>query len=216
MKFGVLGTGIVGQTIGSKLAKLGHKVMLGSRSADNEKALAWAKETGAGASQGSFADAASFGELVFNCTLGTASIDALRLAGASNLADKILIDVANPLDFSKGMPPSLFVFGEDSLAERIQREFPATRVVKSLNTVNCLVMVEPSRVPGEHDVFMSGNDAGAKSSVAILLKEEFGWKNVVDLGDISTARGTEAYLMLWLRFWQATGTGDLNIHLAKA
>lgn len=215
MKFGVLGTGMVGQTIATKLVMLGHEVMLGSRSADNEKALAWARETGERASQGTFADAAGFGELIFNCTLGAASIEALKLAGASNLADKILVDVANPLDFSKGMPPTLFVFGEDSLAERIQREFPATRVVKTLNTINCLVMVEPTRVPGEHDVFISGNDAGAKAHVTNLLKEGFGWKNVVDLGDLSTARGTEAYLILWIRFWQATGTGDLNIHLVK-
>jgi predicted dinucleotide-binding enzyme len=216
MKIGVLGTGMVGQTIASKLVTLGHEVMLGSRSAGNEKALAWAREAGDRASQGRFADAAAFGELIFNCTLGTASLEALKLAGASNLADKILIDVANPLDFSKGMPPTLFVFGEDSLAERIQREFPTTHVVKTLNTINCLVMVEPSRVPGEHDVFMSGNDADAKAQVTKLLKEGFGWKSVVDLGDISTARGTEAYLMLWVRFWQATGTGDLNIHLVKA
>lgn len=215
MKFGVLGTGMVGQTIATKLVMLGHEVMLGSRRADNEKALAWARETGERASQGTFADAAGFGELIFNCTLGAASIEALKLAGASNLADKILVDVANPLDFSKGMPPTLFVFGEDSLAERIQREFPATRVVKTLNTINCLVMVEPTRVPGEHDVFISGNDAGAKAHVTNLLKEGFGWKNVVDLGDLSTARGTEAYLILWIRFWQATGTGDLNIHLVK-
>jgi predicted dinucleotide-binding enzyme len=213
MKLGVLGTGMVGNTIASKLVALGHDVVMGSRDATNEKAAAWAEKSGGRA--GSFADAARHGDMLWNCTAGAASLEALRLAGADNLAGKILVDLANPLDFSKGMPPSLSVCNTDSLGEQIQREFPAARVVKTLNTVNHHVMVDPMRVRGgEHTVFVSGNDADAKAAVIGLLRE-FGWQDVVDLGDITTARGPEAYLLFWLRLWQATGTGDINIKLVR-
>lgn len=216
MKIGVFGTGMVGKSIAAKLVERGHEVKMGSRTADNENAAAWVAEAGKKASQGTFADAAAFGELVFNCTSGGASIEVVRAAGAESLAGKILIDVANPLDFSKGMPPMLSIFNDDSLGERIQRELPDTRVVKALNTINANIMVDPARVPGEHDVFVSGNDAEAKARVASLLKEEFGWKNVIDLGDIGTARGTESYLPLWLRLWGALGTPDFNIKVVVA
>lgn len=215
MKIAVLGTGMVGETIASKLVALGHEVKMGSRSANNEKAAAWVKKAGAKASQGTFADAATFGELLFNCTLGTASLEALEAAGKQNLKGKVLVDTSNPLDFSKGMPPSLFTPSNDSLGERIQRAFPELKVVKSLNTINANVMVEPSRVPGEHAVFVSGNDAEAKRQVKQLLTEGFGWKQVIDLGDITTSRGTESYLMLWLRLWGALGTPDFNISIVK-
>jgi predicted dinucleotide-binding enzyme len=215
MKISVLGTGMVGETIASKLVALGHEVKMGSRSANNEKAAAWVKKAGAKASQGTFADAAAFGELLFNCTLGTGSLEALEAAGKQNLKGKILVDTSNPLDFSKGMPPSLFTPSNDSLGERIQRAFPELKVVKSLNTINANVMVEPSRVPGEHAVFVSGNDAEAKRQVKQLLTEGFGWKQVIDLGDITTSRGTESYLMLWLRLWGALGTPDFNISIVK-
>ena len=215
MKIAVLGTGMVGETIASKLVALGHEVKMGSRSANNEKAAAWVKKAGAKASQGTFADAAAFGELLFNCTLGTGSLEALEAAGKQNLKGKILVDTSNPLDFSKGMPPSLFTPSNDSLGERIQRAFPELKVVKSLNTINANVMVEPSRVPGEHAVFVSGNDAEAKRQVKQLLTEGFGWKQVIDLGDITTSRGTESYLMLWLRLWGALGTPDFNISIVK-
>jgi predicted dinucleotide-binding enzyme len=215
MKIAVFGTGMVGNTIASKLVSLGHEVRMGSRSANNEKAVAWVKEAGAHASQGTFADAAGFGEVIFNCTLGNATLDALEAAGAGALEGKILIDISNPLDFSQGMPPSLFVFGRDSLGEQIQRKFPKTKVVKALNTINCYIMVDPSRVPGEHATFVSGNDADAKQKVTEILRGGFGWKQVIDLGDISTARGTEAYLMLWLRLWGALGTPDFNISVIK-
>jgi predicted dinucleotide-binding enzyme len=215
MKIAVFGTGMVGNTIGSKLVSLGHEVKMGSRSANNEKAAAWVKEAGPHASQGTFAEAASFGEIIFNCTKGDATLAALRAAGAKALEGKVLVDISNPLDFSKGMPPSLFVFGTDSLGEQIQREFPNTRVVKALNTINCYVMVDPSRVPGEHATFVSGNDAEAKQKVTEILRGWFGWKQVIDLGDITTARGTEAYLMLWLRLWGALGTPDFNVQIVK-
>ncbi|HEX9302919.1 MAG TPA: NAD(P)-binding domain-containing protein [Thermoanaerobaculia bacterium] len=211
MKFGVLGSGMVGQAIAGKLVSLGHQVKMGSRSATNEKAAAWVKSAGKGASQGTFADAAGFGEIVFNCTAGAGSLDALQAAGAQKLTDKILVDVANPLDFSHGMPPTLFISNDDSLAERIQAAFPETKVVKALNTVNANVMVNPGRVPGETDVFVSGNDAGAKAQVTRILKDEFGWTSVIDLGDVKAARGTESYLHLWLRLLGALKTADFNV-----
>jgi predicted dinucleotide-binding enzyme len=216
VKIGILGTGMVGKTIASKLVELGHEVRMGSRAAGNENAVAWATEAGEGASEGAFADAAGFGEVVFNCTAGGASLDALKAAGDTNLAGKLLIDVANPLDFSHGMPPSLSVCNTDSLGERIQRAFPATRVVKALNTVNCDVMVEPARVPGEHIVFVCGNDAEAKEK-AVRLLSEFGWRveRVLDLGDITAARSTEMYLPLWLNLMGQLGTLHFNIELAR-
>lgn len=212
MKIGVLGTGVVGQTLGTKLVSLGHGVVMGSRQAGNEKALAWASGTGGLGSEGSFADAAASGDMVVNATSGMASLDALTAAGAHNLAGKILVDVANPLDFSKGMPPSLSVCNTDSLGEQIQRAFPEALVVKTLNTMNCDVMVDPSIVPGSHTVFVAGDDPGAKAEVTELL-ESFGWPaaDIMDLGDIGAARGTEMYLPLWLRLWGATGVGHLNV-----
>jgi predicted dinucleotide-binding enzyme len=215
MKIGILGTGMVGTTIGNKLVALGHEVRLGSRAAGNEKALAWVKQAGARASQGSFADAAGFGELVFNCTNAHASLDALHAAGAANLRGKILVDLANPLDFSKGMPPTLFVANDDSLGERIQRAFPDVKVVKSLNTVYCDVMVEPGRLKGDSDIFVSGNDAAAKGRVSEILRA-FGWKSVVDLGDITSARGAEAWLLLWNHAYGALGgTRNFNVKLVR-
>jgi predicted dinucleotide-binding enzyme len=186
---------------------------MGARDAKNPKAAAWAQTAGAKASAGTFADAAKFGEIVFNCTSGMGALDALSAAGADNLRGKVLVDVANPLDFSRGMPPSLFTGSNDSLGERIQKAFPETRVVKALNTVNAEVMVDPKRVPGVSDVFVCGNDAGAKAEVTRILKEWLGWPAVVDLGDITGARGTEAYLLLWLRLWGAFGTPHLNVHV---
>jgi predicted dinucleotide-binding enzyme len=214
MKFGVLGTGVVGSTIATKLASLGHEVKMGSRDAANPKAKAWAASAGRGASQGTFADAAAFGEIVFNCTNGAGSVDALKSTGEA-LRGKILVDVANALDFSKGMPPTLFVSNTDSLGETIQRTFPEAKVVKALNTVNANIMVDPGRVKGDHDLFVCGNDAAAKARVIRLLQEEFGWKSVNDIGDITAARATESYLHLWLRLYGALQTADFNVHVVR-
>ena len=202
MKIAVLGTGVVGNTIGTKLIQLGHQVKMGSRASKNEKAIAWVKTAGSNASEGSFADAAAFGEIIFNCTSGQGSLDALKAAGDANLNDKILIDISNPLDFSKGMPPSLSIVNTDSLGESIQRTFPKVKVVKTLNTMTCYIMVDPSLVPGDHNVFVSGNDEEAKDKVKEILKS-FGWKanNILDMGDITTARGTEQLLPIWIRLW---------------
>jgi len=216
MRIAVLGTGIVGRTIGTRLVGLGHEVMMGSRTADNVDAGAWVASAGAGASAGTFADAAAFGDLVFNCTAGAASLEALGRARSENLARKTLVDVANHLDFSQGVPPNVVVSPTDSLGEQIQHVFPDAHVVKTLNTINCNVMVDPARVPGEHDVFVCGNDPAAKAEVVDLL-ESFGWpaERILDLGDISAARGVEAYVQLWLRFLGATGTNDLNIRIVS-
>lgn len=213
MKIGVLGTGGVGNTIASKLVALGHEVRMGGRARDNEKAAAWVAKAGARASQGDFADAAAYGELVFNCTAGLGTLEALAAAGSSNLNGKILIDLAVPLDFSRGMPPALLPTPWDSLGEQVQRAFPEVRVVKALNTVHHTVMVEPGRVAGEHDILVCGNDAEAKARVREILVGWFGWRNVVDLGDITGARATEAYVLLWLRLWRTSGTTDVSIKI---
>jgi hypothetical protein len=215
MKIGILGTGIVGKTIGTKLVQLGHDVKMGSRTANNEKASEWVKASGANASQGTFAEAAAFGELLFNCTSGMVSLEALKIAGASNMNGKILIDISNPLDFSKGMPPTLSVCNSDSLGEQIQRAYPRVKVVKTLNTLNCNIMVNPSLVPGSHDIFVSGNDAGAKAKVIDILKSWFGWKTVIDLGDITTARGTEMLLPIWIRLMGAFQTPNFNFKIVR-
>jgi 8-hydroxy-5-deazaflavin:NADPH oxidoreductase len=216
MRFGVLGTGMVGQTLAGKLVELGHEVTMGSRRARNEKAVEWAASAGEGASEGSFADAARFGEILINATTGAASVEALRSAGAENLAEKVLIDVANPLDFSGGRPPTLAVCNDDSLAEQIQRAFPGARVVKALNTVNAAVMVEPGSLGQSTAIFVCGNDQEAKGQVIELL-ETFGWLSgdIVDLGDISAARGPEMYLALWVRLMGTLGTPRFNIRLVS-
>lgn len=212
MRIGVLGTGMVGQALATRLSGLGDPVMMGSRQAGNEKAVAWVASAGAAASQGSFAEAAEFGEIVINATSGGASLDALTAAGAGNLAGKILIDIANPIDHNSGMPPTLAFCNTDSLAERIQRQFPEARVVKALNTMNCNVMVHPDSIPGHHNVFLSGNDAGAKAEVRNLL-QRFGWPDdaIIDLGDVASARGTEMFLALWLRLMLSRGNADFNV-----
>jgi predicted dinucleotide-binding enzyme len=199
MRIGVLGTGTVGRTIAAKLRELGHDVLVGSRSAGDDAVP--------------FPDAAAHGELVFNCTAGAASLEALGAAGEENLAGKVLVDVTLPLDFSQGRPPGLFVCDDDSLGEQIQRAFPETRVVKTLNTVNASVMVDP--IPGTN-LFVCGNEEEAKAEVGELL-QGFGWPAdaIIDLGDISNARGTEMYLPLWIRLMGALGTARFNIAVVQ-
>jgi 8-hydroxy-5-deazaflavin:NADPH oxidoreductase len=217
MKIAVLGTGSVGDTIGSKLVELGHSVMMGSRTANNEKAKTFVDKHKGKASAGTFADAAAFGEMIINCTAGGGSLDALKLAGENNLKGKVLVDLANSLDFSKGMPPSLSVVNTTSLAEEIQKAFPETKVVKALNTMWCGIMVNPGMINGgDHSTFICGNDEGAKARTKELLKE-FGWqeKNILDLGDLTAARGMEMYLPLWLRIYGATKSGAFNIKIVS-
>jgi predicted dinucleotide-binding enzyme len=226
MKIGVLGTGPVGQTIAAKLAELGHGVFVGTRDPaatlartendifGNPPFKVW-REKNPKIEFGTFSQAAAHGELVVNATQGGVSIEALKAADEKNLAGKVLVDIANPLDFSKGMPPSLMVCNTDSLGEQIQRAFPQTKVVKTLNTMNAYLMVGPKQLAdGAHTVFVSGNDASAKQTVTKLL-ESFGWKDVFDLGDITTARGTEMILPIWVRIWGATKNPMFQFKLVR-
>lgn len=217
MKIGILGTGMVGNTIGSKLIKLGHQVKMGSRTVSNERAREWVISNGKSATNGTFADAAAFGEILFNCISGKATLEALQMAGEENMSKKILIDVSNALQIEKGLPLTLAVSNTDSLGEQIQRAFPETKVVKTLNTVNCKVMVEPMAVAGgDHDIFMSGDDDGAKKEVRTLLKT-FGWKDehIHDLGNMTTARGPEQLLPLWARLAGVMGTAMFQFKIVK-
>ncbi len=215
MKIGVLGTGGVGQTIGSKLVSLGHEVKMGSRSATHEKGLAWAAAAGPLASLGTFAQAAGFGELVFNCTSGRAIPEVLTTAAAA-LDGKVLIDTTNPLDFSKGFPPTLFSGGTDSLGEQAQRLLPGARVVKALNHITASVMVDPASVNGgDHQALICGNDAQAKQAVTNLLQGGFGWRSVLDLGDITASRGMECYVALWVRLMGQQGSAAFAIKVVS-
>jgi predicted dinucleotide-binding enzyme len=227
MRLGVLGTGVVGQAIAGKLSELGHEVVVGTRDPDqtlgrqepdvfgNPPFGAWLAEHPAVRLAG-LGDAAAHGEVVVNATAGGAALEALRLAGEANLDGKVLVDVANPLDFSQGMPPSLSVSNTDCLGECIQREFPTARVVKTLNTVTASVMVNPGLVGGgDHTVFVSGNDPEAKALVTDLLTEGFGWRDVIDLGDITTARGAEMQMALWLRLMGSLGTPMFNFKVVR-
>jgi len=215
MNLGILGTGMVGTTIGTKLVSLGHSVKLGSREADNKKAANWVKSTGQGAAQGTFVDAASFGEMVLVCLRGDISLSVLKSV-ADKLKRKILVDVSNPLDLTRGMPFPLLpnLVNTTSLGEEVQKMLPESLVVKTLDTVNCEVMVNPSAVKGDSDVFVSGNDAAAKNKVIELLRS-FGWKSPIDLGDITTARATEMLMPIWMRLWRLLGTTNFNFRIVR-
>lgn len=214
MNIGVLGTGSVGRTLSARLVELGNSVVIGTREPSetlariasdrmgNPPLSAWLEQNPK-VRLGTFAEAAAQGEIVMNATNGNGALDALNAGGEANLNGKILIDISNPLDGSKGMPPSLFVSNIDSLGEQIQRVFPGLKVVKTLNTMNARLMADPRMLAnGNHSVFVSGNDPAAKAAVSELLRT-FGWEDIIDLGDITTARGPEMYLPIWLRLWGA-------------
>jgi 8-hydroxy-5-deazaflavin:NADPH oxidoreductase len=230
MKISIIGTGNVGQTFASRLIELGHEVMIGTRNVQ-EKLSSTAKDMygnppfsewiklNTRVKLGSFEEAGSFGEMILNATLGGSSIAALKLAGSRNLSGKILIDVSNPLDYSKGMPPSLLpeLQNTNSLGEEIQKTFPETRVVKTMNTMWCGLMVRPGLIGnGDHTNYISGNDPDAKTKVKKLLNQ-FGWKdeNILDLGDISASRATESVMTIWLRVWGSIQTGAFNFRLIR-
>lgn len=226
MRIAVLGTGVVGRTVAGALADLGHRVTVGTRDVPSTLArqepdvmgnppfAVWVADHPK-VDLARFADAASAAELVVNATSGGASLAALGEAGADNLAGKVLVDIANPLDFSHGMPPTLLVKDTDSLAEQIQRAFPDARVVKTLNTMNARLMVAPkSLADGDHSVFLSGNDPAAKATVVGLLRE-LGWTDIIDLGDISTARGPEMTLPIWLRLMGALDKPVFNLKIVR-
>jgi predicted dinucleotide-binding enzyme len=215
MRYGVLGTGTVGRVLAGRLVEVGHEVRMGSRTAGNETAAAWATEAGPNASHGTFGDAAAFGQTVMNCTGGAVSLDALAAAGAENLAGKVLIDVSNPLTFETGRL-TLTVCNTDSVGEQIQRAFPDARVVKTLNTMANEVMIHPEQLAGPHSVFVCGDDAEAKQHVAGML-ESFGWppESVVDLGGIEAARGMEMFLVFWIELMQARGDRLFNVNVVE-
>ena len=226
MRIGIFGTGMVGQALAGRLQGLGHDVMIGTR----EVAAALARTTvdgygnpgfgpwhsaHAGIKVGTYPETAAHGEILVNATAGGASLDVLRQAGADRLPGRVLIDVANPLDFSKGMPPSLSVCNTDSLGEQIQRAFPSLKVVKALNTTSASVMVDPEAVGGgDHTLFICGNDAEAKAQVTDLVRS-LGWRDVVDAGDITAARGTEMLLPLWIRLFGAFQTPMFNFKIVR-
>jgi predicted dinucleotide-binding enzyme len=223
MKIGIIGTGVVAQTVGAKLVELGHDVVLGTRDPkklDDKKMFAtslreWLEAVGNRARIVTFREAAAHGELLVNATGGQVSLEALTRAEAGSVGSKTLVDISNDLDFSKGMPPRALASQDNCLAEKIQTTFPNLRVVKTLNTVGAPVMVNPKAVGGgDHTVFVSGNDKQAKAEVTALLKS-FGWSDVLDLGDVSSARGPEMYMAMWLRLWGATGTWMVNIKVVR-
>jgi hypothetical protein len=223
MKIGIIGTGVVAQTVGAKLVELGHDVVLGTRDPkklDDKKMFAtslreWLQAVGNRARVVTFREAAAHGELLVNATSGQVSVEALTLAGAGSVGSKTLVDIANLLDHSQGMPPRALASQDNCLAEKIQAAFPNLRVVKTLNTVGAPVMVNPKAVGGgDHTVFVSGNDKQAKAEVTALLKS-FGWSDVLDLGDVSSARGPEMYMAMWIRLWGATQTGMLNVKVVR-
>ena len=208
MNIGILGSGMVGKTVGAALVKHGHTVMLGTRSAEKKDVVQWVETTGGRSSAGTFEDAARFGEIHLLCTKGEATLNALQLAGTAHFKGKIVIDITNPLDFSRGMPPSLLpqFANTNSLGEEVQKALPEARVVKTLNVVNCEVMVDPRKSGGDPTMFVCGNDRAAKDGVSGILRT-FGWNDIIDLGDITAARGTEMLLPIWVRLWMSTQNG---------
>jgi predicted dinucleotide-binding enzyme len=225
VKIAVLGTGMVGQALATRLSGLAHAVTVGTRdpqatltrtepdSMGNPPYSAWAAEH-PDVRLATFADAAASAELIINATSGFGAMPALEQAGADNLAGKVLIDISNPLDFSNGFPPSLFVKDTDSLGEQIQRAFPEARVVKALNTLTANLMVNPKELGAASTIFMAGNDAAAKASVTELL-QSFGHSDVINLGDISGSRGTEMLLPVWLRLMGTLGTANFNFSIVR-
>ena len=208
MKIGILGSGNVGKTVGAGLAKLGHAVMLGTRSPGKKEVVEWLGKTGPNATQGTLEETARFGEILILCTRGEGALQAVDMAGKANFRGKVVVDITNPLDFSKGMPPTLIpqFLNTTSLGEEVQKALPDARIVKTLNIVNCEVMVNPGKSGGDPTMFVCGNDAAARETVTGILKS-LGWKDVIDLGDISAARGLEMMLPVWLRLWMATQNG---------
>ncbi|MGB2870061.1 MAG: NAD(P)-binding domain-containing protein [Bacteroidota bacterium] len=224
---GILGTGVVGQIIAAKLLDLGYQVMVGTRDVNKTQAQRelspmglppfseWHKKH-PNVKLGSFADATKFGELIFLCTKGNVSVDAVKLANPQDFKGKTVVDISNPLDFSKGMPPSLIpqLSNTNSVGEEVQKALPDAHVVKSLNIVNCEVMVNAGRSGGSPTMFVAGNDPSAKAEVTRVL-QQFGWEDIMDLGDISASRGMEMMLPIWLRIWGATKNGYIGFKIVR-
>ncbi|MCB9679351.1 MAG: NAD(P)-binding domain-containing protein [Alphaproteobacteria bacterium] len=213
MKIAVLGTGDVGQMLANRLLTQGHAVRLGSRSTTNDKAQAWAAAASGDAGVATFADAAGWADLVILAVSGVHALSVVDAASAG-LDGKVVVDLTNPLDFSKGFPPTLFVSNDDSLGEQIQRAVPGAKVVKTLNTLANPLMLNPALLSEPTDILLCGDDAGAKGTVVELL-QSFGWASPIDLGDITNSRGLEAWLPLWVRLFGALGTPMFNLKLVR-
>jgi predicted dinucleotide-binding enzyme len=213
MKIGILGSGMVGQALAAKLASLGQDVMIGTRSP--QKLSGWLAENPR-VKTGPVSECAAYGEIVFNAVKGDVTLAVLQSVGTTNLSGKILIDISNPLDFSKGMPPTLFVGNTDSLGEQIQRAHPEAKVIKAFNTLTASLMVNPrSLADGEHTLFICGNDDAAKAQVSAWFVEWFGWRDILDLGDITSARATEALLLIWTRMYMKFGSGNIQFKIVR-
>lgn len=213
MKIAVLGTGAVGESLATKLVELGHTIAMGSRTPDNPRAAAWARRLGVNASHGTFTDVTTLSEMILLCTKGEVSLEVIRTVGAAAFGEKVVVDVCNPLDFSRGLPPALMICNTDSLGEQVQKALPQAKVVKALNTVNCEVMVDPAKA-GHPTMFMAGNDGDAKTLVLAMLRD-FGWTDIADLGDIKAARGMEMMLPLWLSVWTRLGHPHFGLKLVQ-
>lgn len=213
-KIGILGTGMVGAALGKKLVELGYEVKMGARQKGNVKAVAWVNENKRGASEGNFADATTFGEIIFLCTSGAHTITAIEAAGISNFKDKTVVDVTNALDMSHGMPAGLLITGSNSMGEEIQKLLQEARVVKALNTVSCNVMVDPKRSGGEITMFICGNDPKAKEQVQEILWQ-FGWTDIMDMGDIKAARALEMLVTQWMNIWGTLKTDIFGFKIVR-
>ncbi len=223
MKIGILGTGTVGRTLAEGFVRTGHDVMLGTRDVHETKTRPlegvqasigqWLAENPS-ITLADFAEVAAAADVVVNAVSGAGTLEALAAAGADNLAGKALLDVSNPLDFSAGFPPTLTVKDTDSLGEQVQQQFPEARVVKTLNTLTAALMTRPDLLPEPTTVFLSGDDPASKDVVVGLLAQ-FGWTDILDLGDISTARGPEMWLPLWLRTMGSLGSGMFNLRIVR-
>ena len=224
MKIGIFGTGVVGQTLAGALVGKGHDLMIGTR----DPQVTMQRESARGSSfkdwhgthqsvkVGTSAEAARFGDVIINATSGSGALPALEGAGTDALGDKILLDLSNPLDFSKGFPPTLTVCNTDSIGEMLQRAFPRVRLVKTLNSTTAALMVNPGAVGGgDHTMFVAGNDAEAKAKVKGWLGEWFGWRDVIDLGDVTNARGLEMLLPIWTRLYGALGSPMFNFKIVR-
>lgn len=217
MKYAVLGTGMVGHTLATKLISLNHEVRMGARTATNEKATAWAAQNGPRAGHGTFADVADWADRIIFAVNGATLLEVADLLPKTAVAGKMIVDVTNPLAILNGMPPGLVpdLSNTTAAGEALQQRLATAKVVKTLNTMNHKIMVDPARVPGKHDVFLCGDHDDAKSDVVSMLAD-FGWTDPIDLGPLSAARATEGLMLFWLRMWHVAGDTDFNYRIVRA
>ena len=215
-KIGILGTGDVGRRIASRLVKLGYEVKIGSRTATNEKAMEWVSQNGENASAGTFTDAVAFGDIIFNCTKGEIALTVIEMAGIENFTGKTVADITNPLELNNGMPITLLpqYINTTSVAEEVQKLLPKANVVKTLNIVNSELMANGENAPAGTTMMLCGNNEQAKDEIKTLLTQ-FGWKDILDLGDLTGARAMEMYSAMWLSVFGATQNVNFTITINR-